>query len=156
MLDHKYIYITAKYQNETIASSTCRIYSCHFAGSTHFYFTKAKTITWNFLLDHKYKYITAKHQNETIASSSFRIYSCHFAGSTHFYFLKAGGKDGFGVCELTGTPIDIMHPYCASFYKKNAHPHTRTEDFFFFFFSQYEKLSSPYHLYLLLAIEREA
>ena len=33
--------ITAKHQDEGIASSTYCKYSCHFAGSTHFYFTKA-------------------------------------------------------------------------------------------------------------------
>ena len=32
---------TAKHQDEGLANSTHRIYSCHFAGSTHFYFTKA-------------------------------------------------------------------------------------------------------------------
>ena len=41
MLDYKYKDITAKYQDESITSSTYRIYSCHSAGSAQFYFTKA-------------------------------------------------------------------------------------------------------------------
>ena len=38
LLHHKNKGITAKHQDERIAGSTYRIYSCHFAGSTHFYF----------------------------------------------------------------------------------------------------------------------
>ena len=41
MLDYKHEEITAKRQDEGIASSTYCNYSCHFAGPTHFYFTKA-------------------------------------------------------------------------------------------------------------------
>ena len=41
MLDYKHKDITAKYQDERITSSMYRIYSCHFAGSAHFHFTKA-------------------------------------------------------------------------------------------------------------------
>ena len=40
MLDYKNKDITAKRQDEGIASCTYCNYSCHFAGSTHFYFTK--------------------------------------------------------------------------------------------------------------------
>ena len=41
LLDYKHKDITAKHQDERIASSTYRNYSCNFAGSTHFYFAKA-------------------------------------------------------------------------------------------------------------------
>ena len=41
LLDYKRKNITAKLRDERIAGSTYRIYSCHFARSTHFYFTKA-------------------------------------------------------------------------------------------------------------------
>ena len=41
MLDYKNKDVTAKSQDERIASGTYCNYSCHFAGSTHFYFTKA-------------------------------------------------------------------------------------------------------------------
>ena len=41
LLHHKNKGITAKHQDERIAGSTYRIYSCHFAGYTHFYFIKA-------------------------------------------------------------------------------------------------------------------
>ena len=41
MLDNKNKDITAKHQDEGIASCTYCNYSCHFAGSTHIYFTKA-------------------------------------------------------------------------------------------------------------------
>ena len=42
LLDNKNKDITAKHQDERIASSTYCIYSCHFAESTHIYFTKAR------------------------------------------------------------------------------------------------------------------
>ena len=41
MLDYKHKDITAKHQDEGIASRTYRNYSCHIAESRHFYFTKA-------------------------------------------------------------------------------------------------------------------
>ena len=41
LLNKKRKDITAKHQDERIAGSTYRIYSCHFARSTHFYFTKS-------------------------------------------------------------------------------------------------------------------
>ena len=42
LLDLKHKDTTATHQDERIAGSTYRIYLCHFAGSTHFYFTKAE------------------------------------------------------------------------------------------------------------------
>ena len=40
-LTKKHKDITAKHQDGMIAGSTYRIYSCYFAGFTHFYFTTA-------------------------------------------------------------------------------------------------------------------
>ena len=45
-LTKKHKDITAKHQDGMIAGSTYRIYSCHFAGSTLFYFTKAREGRW--------------------------------------------------------------------------------------------------------------
>ena len=42
MLDYKRKDITAKLRDERIAGSTYRIYSCHFARSTHFLFHKIR------------------------------------------------------------------------------------------------------------------
>ena len=124
MLDNKNKDIIAKYQDERIASSTYYICSCHFAGSTHIYFTKArgrKTGLGVGVTGHAHRYVLILPAKRVFPFFGFEATSCHcithptvhrFTRNMHayvrerkiscFHFFSAGKKNchrhvnGFG------------------------------------------------------------